>query len=74
MVNAGFFIFSPKFLSFIADDDAILEREPLEQLASSGELMSWEHEGYWQPMDTLREKEILDKQWETGQAPWKKWD
>jgi glucose-1-phosphate cytidylyltransferase len=73
-VNGGFFVLSPKVLDFIPDDPAIMwEREPLEQLTAQGELNAYRHHGYWQPMDTLRDKQLLDELWTSGRAPWKTW-
>lgn len=72
-INGGFFICSPKVLDLIAGPDSSWEREPLERLASLGDLMAFEHDGFWQPMDTLREKNLLEELWLAGQAPWKIW-
>ncbi len=72
-INGGFFVFRPEFFSYIEGDSTILEREPLEKLASDGQLVAFKHEGFWQPMDTLREKQILEQLWASGQAPWKVW-
>ena len=73
MINGGFFVLSPKVLSLIADDQTSWESEPLTQLAAEGELMAFEHAGFWQPMDTLREKNLLQDLWDSGKAPWKIW-
>jgi glucose-1-phosphate cytidylyltransferase len=73
-INGGFFIFEPGVFEYLPDDDSILEREPLERLAEAGQLMAFRHEGFWQPMDTLREKQLLETLWATGQAPWKTWE
>ena len=73
MINGGFFVLSPKVIDLIPDDDCIWEREPLEKLADSGQLSAFEHEGFWQPMDTLRDKNHLEELWQTGRAPWKVW-
>lgn len=70
-VNAGFFVFEPEIFNYL-NPDSILERDPLEKLASEGELFAYKHEGYWQPMDTLREAEMLNETWKNG-APWKTW-
>lgn len=70
-VNGGFFVLQPETLDLIAGDDTVWEREPLEKLAACGELRAFQHEGFWQPMDTLREKRILEDLWNTGQAPWR---
>jgi glucose-1-phosphate cytidylyltransferase len=69
-VNGGFFVFEPQVLDYLTDDDTILEREPLERLAADNQLMAFEHQGFWQPMDTLREKQILEELWLSGNAPW----
>jgi len=69
-INGGFFVFEPAVLDYIESDDVALEREPLERLADAGELMAFRHEGFWQPMDTLREKLYLDELWASGKAPW----
>jgi len=73
MINGGFFVLSPKVIDLIPDDDCIWEREPLEKLADSGQLSAFEHEGFWQPMDTLRDKNHLEELWQSGRAPWKVW-
>jgi glucose-1-phosphate cytidylyltransferase len=70
-INAGFFVLHPKVLDYIKGDDTIWERDPLERLACDGQLMAYCHEGFWQPMDTLREKQILEEIWQSGRAPWK---
>lgn len=72
-INGGFFVLSPDCLDFIADDTIFWEGEPLDKLAEQGELMAFEHEGFWQPMDTLREKNHLENLWQSGKAPWKTW-
>jgi glucose-1-phosphate cytidylyltransferase len=74
MINGGFFVLSPKVLAEIRDDASIWEQEPLMNLAQQGELMAFEHQGFWQPMDTLRDKHLLEELWASGRAPWKKWD
>ena len=73
-INGGFFVLSPKVIELIEGDEQSWELAPLEQLASSGELMAYEHDGFWQPMDTLREKNLLQEQWDSGYAPWKAWE
>ena len=70
-INGGFFVFEPELLSYLTGDDCTLEREPLERVAREGQLMAYRHEGFWQPMDTLRDKENLEALWSTGRAPWK---
>jgi glucose-1-phosphate cytidylyltransferase len=75
MINGGFFVLSPKVLEVIKNGDAtIWEQEPLSDLAEMGQLMAYEHHGFWQPMDTLRDKIQLENLWANGKAPWKKWD
>jgi glucose-1-phosphate cytidylyltransferase len=74
MINGGFFVLSPKVLNYIKGDNTIWEQEPLMKLAEEGELMAYEHQGFWQPMDTLRDKHHLEELWTSGKAPWKKWD
>jgi glucose-1-phosphate cytidylyltransferase len=73
MINGGFFVLSPKALNYIAGDSTAWEAGPLEQLAKADQLMAFEHHGFWQPMDTLREKNLLEELWQTGKAPWKVW-
>ena len=73
MINGGFFVLSPKVIDYIKDDKTIWEREPLERLAQEGELAAFRHNGFWQPMDTLRDKVHLEELWESGKAPWKLW-
>lgn len=74
MINGGFFVLSPKVLKYINSDSTIWEQEPLMRLADDGELMAYEHQGFWQPMDTLRDKHLLEDLWSSGKAPWKKWE
>ena len=69
-INGGFFVFEPELLGYLTGDDCTLEREPLERLAREGQLMAYRHEGFWQPMDTLRDKESLESLWSSGRAPW----
>jgi len=73
MINGGFFVLSPKVLERISGDDSIWEQGPLMGLATDGQLMAYKHEGFWQPMDTLRDKIHLEELWEAGKAPWKTW-
>jgi len=73
-INGGFFVLSRKALDYIEGDTTPWEGAPLERLTEEGQLMAYCHEGYWQPMDTLRERNILDNLWNTGRAPWKVWD
>lgn len=72
-INGGFFVFEPEVLDFIADDSTILEEQVLPELAASGQLMAYEHRGFWQPMDTLRDRRQLESAWVSGNAPWKTW-
>ena len=72
-INGGFFVFEPAVFDYIAGEQTILEREPLDRLASDGQLMAFSHKGFWQPMDTMRERQLLDSLWESGKAPWKIW-
>jgi glucose-1-phosphate cytidylyltransferase len=73
VINAGFFVLSPKVIDLIDDDQSLWEAGPLETLASQKELAVWQHRGFWQPMDTLRDKTLLEQLWLSGKAPWKKW-
>ena len=73
-VNGGFFVLEPPVFDFIAADATVWEREPLEGLARRGELHAFRHHGFWQPMDTLRDKTLLENLWSSGSAPWKKWE
>ena len=74
LINGGFFVLKSNALDYIHGDSTIWEQEPLNNLATDGELMSFKHEDFWQPMDTLRDKHYLEELWETGKAPWKLWD
>ncbi len=73
MINGGFFVLSPKVLDYITDDRTVWEREPLERLAQEGDLAAFPHHGFWQPMDTLRDKMRLEELWQSGKAPWRVW-
>ncbi len=73
MINGGFFVLSSKVLARIKDSQSVWEQEPLNSLALDGELMAFEHKGFWQPMDTLRDKTFLEVLWEENKAPWKTW-
>lgn len=73
MINGGFFVLSPKVIDRIGGDDTTWEQEPLRGLAADGQLMAYEHHGFWQPMDTLRDKQHLESLWEAGKAPWRIW-
>lgn len=73
-INGGFMVLDPKVIDYIEGDTTVFERDTLERLAKDGELMAYRHDGFWQCMDTQRDKENLEKIWSGGQAPWKKWD
>jgi glucose-1-phosphate cytidylyltransferase len=73
LINGGFFVLSPQVLALIDGDGTPWESTPLQSLASQNQLMAFEHTGFWQPMDTLREKTLLEDLWQSGQAPWKVW-
>ncbi len=73
LINGGFFVLSPRCLERVADDTTAWEIAPLSGLAADGQLMAFEHTGFWQPMDTLREKNMLEDLWSSGKAPWKVW-
>lgn len=73
MINGGFFVLNPQVLSRIAGEATVWEQEPLKGLARDGQLMAWEHHGFWQPMDTLRDRDHLQALWDGGRAPWKLW-
>lgn len=72
-INGGFFVLSPKVLDYIEGDHTIWERDPMERLAAEGQMSAYLHHGFWQPMDTLRDKNHLEELWTSGKAPWKKW-
>lgn len=73
MINGGFFVLSPKVIDLVDGDQSIWERAPLETLAETNQLKAFKHEGFWQPMDTLRDKNYLEELWQSGKAPWKVW-
>ena len=73
MINGGFFVLSPTVLDLIEGDGTVWEREPIETLAQKGQLLAYQHTGFWQPMDTLRDKTHLEELWTSGEAPWKVW-
>ena len=73
MINGGFFILSPKVIDLIEGDQTIWEGYPLQSLAESGQLKAFHHDGFWRPMDTLRDKMLLEELWIEGRAPWKSW-
>lgn len=72
-INGGFFVFEPAVLDHIAGDDTSLEGKPLEELAAQKQLLAYRHQGFWQPMDTLRDRQLLESLWASGHAPWKVW-
>ena len=72
-INGGFFILHPSVINTIKEDNTIWENEPLNKLASENQLFAFKHDGFWMPMDTLREKNLLNKLWDSGEAPWKTW-
>ena len=74
LINIGFMVFEPQLFEYIPDDTTVFEKEPMTSLVEKNELVSFIHKGYWQCMDTLREKQQLEKLWETNKAPWKLWD
>jgi glucose-1-phosphate cytidylyltransferase len=73
LINGGFFVLSPRCIARIEGDPTSWEGEPLTSLANEGQLMAYEHQGFWQPMDTLRDKNLLEDLWQSGRAPWKVW-
>lgn len=72
-INGGYFVFEPEVADYIAGDETYLEREPLKHLARDGQLAAFRHSGYWQPMDTMRDLQMLRERWERGDAPWRVW-
>lgn len=72
-INAGYMVLEPQIFEYIKDDSTVFEKEPLEKVAAMGQLAAYKHDGYWQCMDTKREKDKLDELWNSGKAPWKKW-
>lgn len=72
-INGGFFVFEPEVFDYLHGDMTILERTPLERLAEDGQLMAFKHDGFWQPMDTVRDRDFLNETWRAGDAPWKIW-
>ena len=73
-INGGFFVLEPGVLDYIDGDETIWEREPLERLAEDGQLVAFRHDGFWQPMDTLRDVRLLESLWQSGDVPWKVWE
>lgn len=74
LINGGFFVCEPSVLEIIDGDDTVWEQSPLDRLVNEGQLASFRHRGYWQAMDTLRDRMVLERHWESGKAPWKVWD
>ena len=74
LINGGFFVLDPSALDYVKDDTTVWEREPMENLAANDQLFAWQHDGFWQPMDTLRDKQQLTRLWESNAAPWKVWE
>jgi glucose-1-phosphate cytidylyltransferase len=73
-INAGYMVLEPRIFDYIKDDTTVFEKEPLEKVANMGELKAFLFDGYWQCMDTKREMDKLNELWDSGKAPWKKWD
>ncbi|MGC9345090.1 MAG: sugar phosphate nucleotidyltransferase, partial [Bacteroidales bacterium] len=73
-INGGFFVLEPEVFDYIEDDSTVFEKQPLENLAKDGQLSAFKHTAFWQPMDTLRDKNLLDGLWKEGNAPWKIWE
>jgi glucose-1-phosphate cytidylyltransferase len=69
-INGGYFVFEPAIFDFLIDDQTVLEKEPLEKLAECGQLMAYKHTGFWHPMDTVRDRDVLNELWANGSAPW----
>ncbi len=74
LINGGFMVLNPQIFDYLEDDSTVFEKEPMQRLAADGELMAYQHEGFWQCMDTQREKKLLEELWESGKAPWKVWE
>ncbi len=72
-INGGFFVLEPRAVDYVEDDTTVWERDPMERMARDGELAAFQHEGFWHPMDTLRDRMVLEEHWRSGDAPWKKW-
>lgn len=73
-INAGYMVLEPEIFAYLSGDETIFEREPMQRLANEGQLMSYHHDGFWQCMDTMAERVLLEKLWSKGKAPWKKWE
>ena len=74
LINAGYMVLKSAIFDYLTDDTCVFEQEPMQQLAADGQLMSYTHKGFWQCMDTIREKQLLEKLYAKGTAPWKKWE
>ena len=74
LINGGFFVLTPRVFDYLSDDTTVWEQDPLRRLAADGELMAYEHPGFWQPMDTLRDRQVLEESWDSGEPPWRVWD
>ena len=74
VINGGFMVMNPGIFDYLEGDETVLEKEPLERLAMDGQLMAYHHQGFWKCMDTQRDKQSLEKMWDSGEAPWKLWD
>ena len=74
VINGGFMVMNPEIFDYIDGDDTVFEKSPLEEIAKQGQLMAYNHNGFWQCMDTQRDKQLLEKLWESGNAPWKLWE
>jgi glucose-1-phosphate cytidylyltransferase len=72
-INGGFFVLEPRAIDYVEGDSTVWEREPMERLARDGEMAAYTHTGFWHPMDTLRDKMVLEEYWKSGRAPWKVW-
>lgn len=73
-INGGFFVIEPQAIDYVAADDMPWEKDPMQNIARDGQMAAYRHSGFWQPMDTLRDKMVLEKHWDSGKAPWKVWD
>ena len=74
MINGGFFVLNSRVFKYLSNDSTVWERDPLVNLTKDNQLMAYEHHGFWQPMDTLRDRNLLENLWKDSCAPWKKWD
>ena len=72
-INGGFFVMQPEVFNYLKEDDTNLEMDPLQKLAQEHQFMAYRHDGFWQPMDTMRDKTLLEELWKSGKAPWKVW-